>query len=311
LAVELTWALGAAASPEHRRQHPALEQLYEASPELRHEVATFWAGANHCQGPCFEELAILAHHGGLLFSLDPQVLFSQMDQLCATAPVELRLASEFEAERAALLSRLRHLRSSAEMRGRYVAMVSKVWAGVDDAWQRHGRLAVNNEVSARVSALAGGASWYEVAGHNRWGHALANLVNELPPDGELAIVPAFFNRRGLFLDLPGVVLLGVPADATGPRARQRTEVLARRLKAISDPTRLAMLNALQLSPLNVTELARSFSLAQPTVSNHVRLLRDAGLVTNATDGDRRRLAVHDNAVTELLAHLQGVLGPQQ
>ena len=44
LAVELTWALGAAGNPEHLQQHPALGHLYETSPELRHRVATFWEG---------------------------------------------------------------------------------------------------------------------------------------------------------------------------------------------------------------------------------------------------------------------------
>ena len=216
LAVELTWALGAAGNPEHLQQHPALGHLYETSPALRHRVATFWEGTGPGLGTCFEEIAVLAHHGGLLFSTDSQVLLSQLDELCASAPDGLRLASEPDADRAALLARLRALRSSAEARRRYVSLVSEVWAGVEGSWQRYGRLAVNNEVSARASALAGGAAWYEVAGPNRWGHTLVNLVNDLPPDGELAIVPAFFNRRGIFLDLPGLVLLGVPADATGP-----------------------------------------------------------------------------------------------
>ena len=140
-----------------------------------------------------------------------------------------------------------------------------------------------------------------------FGELLDRTVADLEPDGELVVVPAFFTHKGLLVDLPGVVVVGVRTDTTGAQARARTEALARRLKAISDPTRLAMLDALRNGPRTVTEIAVAFGLAQPTVSNHVKVLRDAGLVTDVREGTRRHLVVEHDEVEELLANLHGVL----
>ncbi|MGH7733632.1 MAG: ArsR/SmtB family transcription factor, partial [Gemmatimonadales bacterium] len=123
----------------------------------------------------------------------------------------------------------------------------------------------------------------------------------------VAVVPAFFTHKGLLLDLPGTVLVGVRADTTGAEARARTELLARRLKAVSDPTRLAILDALRRGSGTVTELAAAFALAQPTVSNHIRVLREAGLVSDERQGNRRRLVVRGEAADELVAGLRDVL----
>jgi ArsR family transcriptional regulator, arsenate/arsenite/antimonite-responsive transcriptional repressor len=55
--------------------------------------------------------------------------------------------------------------------------------------------------------------------------------------------------------------------------------------------------------MTVSEVARRFSLSQPTVSNHVKMLREAGLVTQRTDGRNRYLIVQRDAVKELGSEL--------
>ena len=130
------------------------------------------------------------------------------------------------------------------------------------------------------------------------------LVTALRPDEALAVVPGYFAHLGSFVDLPGIVLLGVRAEVSGAQARARTELLARRLKTISDPTRLAMLEVVRVSPLTVSELAAHFSLAQPTVSNHVKMLREAGILSHRNDGGRRVLTVQPEVLADLLGHLE-------
>lgn len=53
-----------------------------------------------------------------------------------------------------------------------------------------------------------------------------------------------------------------------------------RLKAVADPTRLAMLDmfAHQSDPLCVCDITERFTQNQPTISHHLKLLREAGLV---------------------------------
>lgn len=83
---------------------------------------------------------------------------------------------------------------------------------------------------------------------------------------------------------------------------QRLAALAERLKAIADPTRLRMLELLTQQPtaLCVCEITDRFTLHQPTISHHLRLLREAGLIAGekrgtwsyywATDEGKRVLA---------------------
>ena len=56
------------------------------------------------------------------------------------------------------------------------------------------------------------------------------------------------------------------------------------MKALSDPNRVKILKLLQRRELCVCELQAAIGLAQPTVSKHLKILEDAGLVTYRKDG---------------------------
>ena len=72
-----------------------------------------------------------------------------------------------------------------------------------------------------------------------------------------------------------------------------------------------MLEALAGAPLGVNELAQRFAVAQPTASNHLKLLREAGLVSNDAGLDRHKLVVDGRAVSELLGGLGKTVLPDQ
>lgn len=57
--------------------------------------------------------------------------------------------------------------------------------------------------------------------------------------------------------------------------------------ALADPTRRAILARLAQGEATVAELAAPFDLAQPTVSRHLRVLQDAGLIQADRDAQRR------------------------
>jgi DNA-binding transcriptional ArsR family regulator len=311
IATELDWVLLAASEPAFRRDHATLGTLYAESPRLGERVRDFWdtPEATDCEGSM--ELAILAHHGGILFSLDADELLDRLEGLCADAPADLRLASETPRDREAMRARLARLRSSPDARRAYVALLRDVWAAVRPDWVRNGRRSVEAAVAARREIQHRGASWEEIARstYRPGGRVLDDLVASLPSDGMVAVVPAYFAHLGSLVDLPGTVMIGVRAEGSGAEARARTENLARRLKTLSDPTRLAIVEVLRASPSTVGELAELFALAQPTVSNHVKILRDAGIVANATRGGRRELVLEHGALDELLDHLEGMLDP--
>ena len=59
------------------------------------------------------------------------------------------------------------------------------------------------------------------------------------------------------------------------------------LRVLADPTRLRVLALLSQAELSVGEIARSLAMGQSRVSNHLKVLREAGLIEVERDGRRR------------------------
>src|SRR5919199_2619381 len=59
------------------------------------------------------------------------------------------------------------------------------------------------------------------------------------------------------------------------------------IAALADPTRRAVFERLRGGPLAVGEIARDLPVSRPAVSQHLRVLKEAGLVTERREGTRR------------------------
>ncbi len=68
--------------------------------------------------------------------------------------------------------------------------------------------------------------------------------------------------------------------------------------ALSDPTRRAILSRLAAGEATVMELARPFSMSQPAVSRHLKVLADAGLILRRIDGSKRPCRLAPAAIVE-------------
>ena len=75
------------------------------------------------------------------------------------------------------------------------------------------------------------------------------------------------------------------------------------LAALADPTRRAIFERLACGPRAVGELARELPVSRPAVSQHLKVLRDAGLVSDRPAGNRRIYQVDPDGVAELRAYL--------
>jgi DNA-binding transcriptional ArsR family regulator len=75
------------------------------------------------------------------------------------------------------------------------------------------------------------------------------------------------------------------------------------LDALGDPTRRAVLRLLRDGPRSVTELAGHFPVSRPAISQHLRILSDAGFVSATPDGTRRLYACHPEAFDSLRAFI--------
>jgi DNA-binding transcriptional ArsR family regulator len=71
------------------------------------------------------------------------------------------------------------------------------------------------------------------------------------------------------------------------------------LDALGDPTRRAILARLIDGPLPVGEIAREFPVSRPAISQHLRVLKDAHLVSDRADGAKRVYALNPAAFASL------------
>jgi len=80
--------------------------------------------------------------------------------------------------------------------------------------------------------------------------------------------------------------------------------------ALADPTRRAILARLAQGEATVTELAEPFDMTQPAISQHLKVLQDAGLVAGRVDGTKRPRRVAEagiEAMDQWLAMLRKAL----
>ena len=76
-------------------------------------------------------------------------------------------------------------------------------------------------------------------------------------------------------------------------------------QALADPTRRAVLEELRAGPTPVGELARRLPVTRPAVSQHLKVLKEAGLVSERREGTRRLYSVRGDGLAELRAYIDG------
>lgn len=81
---------------------------------------------------------------------------------------------------------------------------------------------------------------------------------------------------------------------------QAADLKAKLFRGFSDPSRLAILDALSTGPRTVTEIVNATGLSQPNASNHLRCLRECGLVVCTQEHRYVRYQLSDQRVATLL-----------
>jgi ArsR family transcriptional regulator, arsenate/arsenite/antimonite-responsive transcriptional repressor len=79
-------------------------------------------------------------------------------------------------------------------------------------------------------------------------------------------------------------------------------------KALNDPTRRQILELLRNGNLTAGEIAEQFEMTKPSISHHLDLLRQAGLVDSTKQGQFITYALNTTVLDELLAWLVGFTG---
>jgi DNA-binding transcriptional ArsR family regulator len=256
------------------------------------------------------ELVVLAYRSGTLLDLDLDRFLERVDAAIASSDELPSLRSELPLEREAVRDRLARLRRDEQARARYVELLSTVWAAVRPEWEEQGRAAAVTEAERWTRTLREGAGHRDVLGLQRlWPGRpeLDDLADAAARADRLVLTPCWFGGKIHIIELDGTLYAG-----RGIRHRERsyrkiaTEISSN-LKALSDPTRLAILLRLAREPASVTEIARQFHLSQPTVSAHVQVLRDAGLLDERQVGRSAELSATEEGLRKLFESTQDAL----
>jgi len=80
------------------------------------------------------------------------------------------------------------------------------------------------------------------------------------------------------------------------------------IAALGDPTRRAIFESLARRPKAVGELAAELPVSRPAVSQHLRVLKDAGLVSDRADGTRRIYQIRRQGVQAIHGYLDQMWG---
>jgi DNA-binding transcriptional ArsR family regulator len=79
-------------------------------------------------------------------------------------------------------------------------------------------------------------------------------------------------------------------------------------EALGDPNRRHLLDLLGSGERSVQELATELPISRPAVSRHLRLLKEAGLVTERPEGTRRLYRLHEQGLVAVQTYLERVWG---
>jgi ArsR family transcriptional regulator, arsenate/arsenite/antimonite-responsive transcriptional repressor len=307
LVLDLSWCIHALTSPHLRTTHPVLGQLWDDNAELGDRTLSFWSDGFDC----FAEAEILAHHAGCLGATDFPTFRAGAEAAAGTIPLDLGLGSETVEDRAIILSRLGALQGSAALRRRYFDLLAEIWSLLGPWWGNEGVAAAERAAADVRTSLARGVPWHEVVTSDceTFIRHMPEIIEHSEAGHPVVLAACALFGRGLYLELPGCTLVGFGVGGPVQEARARTSVIVPPLRALADPTRLAIFDYLKSGPVAMRDIAQAFSLSQPTVSVHIKRLREAGLVTAERRGNRLEIAVDPTTAgalaTELAALLSG------
>jgi DNA-binding transcriptional ArsR family regulator len=254
--------------------------------------------------PGCTELLLCADLAGSLLEDDPGKLFAWLERGAVGSGRNSELRTENVRDRAIIGARLDRLRTGASVRSAYLEVLRDVWAAAAPEWDRRGRKIATEACIGWRARLDTGTPIEDLVPPR---HPLTR-ADQLGLDdlfllrGEFALSPVYFCMSGgHVVDLGEYVHVAVPASDLLPIRRVRDAAfVADRLRVLAEPTRVRILLHVLSTPAGVMELARSMRVSQPTVSGHLKVLREAGLVQPQRFGGRSVFVASRKRVERLI-----------
>lgn len=194
-------------------------------------------------------------------------------------------------------------------------LLDHLWKALGPSWLRDGRPAVERAVDEfRVAFERTGSVLESLPAHHftRFEHLAAGIA-DAQARARVVVIPLYLAATGGFnflIDDVHYVGYGLQSESAFERTAVRVASLAQRSKALADPTRLmvlAMVGRFGGMQPSVGDLAEQIGVSQPTVSGHLKLLRDAGLVVVEKRGNKAYYTLDEPALRQLLEDVEATL----
>ena len=302
--IELMWLIHWAGA---NHAHKAFDLMEDLRGKFGAELGRLWDG--DC--PQYStDMLVLAHRSGTLLDPDLKRFFARLDAAMGEEGSLPSLLSESPDERDITQRRLERLRGDTGLRKRYADLLRRIWAEVQAEWEGTGRPAAEAEAERWSAALQSGAPFRQLLKvQHIWPPRpeTDSFADAAAAAGALIMTPSWFGGHIHVLEFDGTVYVGRGMRIGEPSLKQVATEVSTSIKALADPTRLAILLRLAREPASVTEIARQFQLSQPTVSAHVQVLREAGLLEEKTVGRSAQLSASEEGLRRLFAHAEEAL----
>lgn len=308
LPAELAWIMDLLTQTA-RYAEPALAELDSSLlPGVRGLRVSVMARATHLWNDSLSgcpELLLVADQADCLRHGDATRLLGWLTTGGSGPPAAAyELLTEPAADRPTIRARLRRLKEEVETRRTYRDLVAEIWRLAAPVWETRGRRLAVEACSRWTSRLETGTSIEDLMPPR---HPLT-IADQLGFEDifserdEFALSPLYFCLSGgQVVDLTSYVHIAAPASDLLPVRKVRDAAfVADRLRVLAEPTRVHILIQLLSAPAGVMELARVLHMSQPTVSGHLKVLRDAGLVQARRAGGRTVFAGSRKRIERLL-----------
>ena len=311
---ELAWLLNLLVQTAPYAE-PALSELEESIlpgvTGMRDTVRRKFRGLWDDEVAGCPELLAAAHHSGCLLDGDPARLFQWLARSTSRAAPAYELLSEPAALRGPIATRIDLVCARGALRSRYGELLQEVWQVARGPWEREGRRIVE-QACGRWRERVEGAGQIEDLVAPRHPLKRADQLgfdDLLAGRASLVVSPLYFCMSGgHVVDVNEYVHIGVPASDLLPVRKVRDAMfVADRVRVLAEPTRVHVLIQIMSAPAGVMELARALRMSQPTVSGHIKVLRNAGLIQQRTQGTRSVFVASRKRIEQLLEDARGTL----
>lgn len=324
--LELAYAyyvLGRPDSPRRAKELPWLHLTLTQHAQLVADIRGFWDDYAQQEGEKeLFDLFLLACRGPYPYSASPnrlidnlaviieQTIADILEQKAKTDPTDTKHHKLYGT----MLGRLHALQEPTRLE-RFTNILRYLWSILEPFWQSQGLAESQKASEAFLHKYRETGNVLDALPphHFTQFETSASEIKNSQQKGKLFITPLFFASGGGFnYDMAERHFIGYGLQSELVYAHLSAQVnqAAQRMKALADPTRLMLLTLIaryQYFGMTVGDFAVQLGVSQPTVSGHLKQLREANLVLLEKQGNKALYKVNGPALEEAIGRLQDIV----